>query len=396
MEESQLLKNVKNGRDESGDRDSWLGRLLPGTLDARSASVRDDARSASVRDDARSASVRDATRSAPEPDAGCLDAETIAAWADDNLGREERTAAEAHAADCARCQALLAAMVRTVPPPVAARPAWRSHALAWMIPMTAAAAAIVIWVIVPGRAPLPTVAAPAPSPPAAGLELQQQSEGPAGASNKRSARYFDSAAPAAPVTPPGARAEQGRVDARDNNQAKTVFRATDALARSETSSPGEPMDVTKPKVEAQSPPQAPTAASALIERPFMRALGAAAGPMIVSSNPARQWRIVPGGPGGAVQRSTDGGSTWQTQMTGVSVTLAAGASPTPSVCWLVGPAGTVVLSTDGSSWRRLGFPEVADLVSVTATDDKTATVTAADGRMFSTADGGLTWARSGI
>jgi photosystem II stability/assembly factor-like uncharacterized protein len=128
----------------------------------------------------------------------------------------------------------------------------------------------------------------------------------------------------------------------------------------------------------------------------MRALGAAAGPVIVSSNPARQWRIVPGGPGGAVQRSTDGGSTWQTQMTGVSVTLAAGASPTPSVCWLVGPAGTVVLSTDGSSWRRLGFPEVADLVSVTATDDKTATVTAADGRLFSTADGGLTWARSGI
>jgi hypothetical protein len=33
IEESQLLKNVKNGRDESGDRDSWLGRLLPGTLE---------------------------------------------------------------------------------------------------------------------------------------------------------------------------------------------------------------------------------------------------------------------------------------------------------------------------------------------------------------------------
>jgi photosystem II stability/assembly factor-like uncharacterized protein len=97
-----------------------------------------------------------------------------------------------------------------------------------------------------------------------------------------------------------------------------------------------------------------------------------------------------------VQRSTDGGSTWQTQETGAAVTLTAGASPTPLVCWLVGPAGTVLLSTDGRSWQRLAFPEAANLASVTATDDKTATVTATDGRRFSTTDGGLTWARSGI
>jgi photosystem II stability/assembly factor-like uncharacterized protein len=78
------------------------------------------------------------------------------------------------------------------------------------------------------------------------------------------------------------------------------------------------------------------------------------------------------------------------------VTLTAGASPTPSVCWLVGPAGTVLLSTDGRSWQRLAFPEAANLVAVTATDDKTASVTASDGRTFSTTDGGLMWSRAGI
>ncbi len=96
-------------------------------------------------------------------------------------------------------------------------------------------------------------------------------------------------------------------------------------------------------------------------------------------------------PGGAVQRSTDGGSTWQTQQTGVTGTLTAGASPSPLVCWVVGPRGRVLLSTDGTTWKQVPVSEPIDLVSVTATDDKTATVTASDGRTFATADGGATW-----
>jgi photosystem II stability/assembly factor-like uncharacterized protein len=132
--------------------------------------------------------------------------------------------------------------------------------------------------------------------------------------------------------------------------------------------------------------------SAVAERETMsRARASAGDTMIVSSNPGSRWRIVPGG---AVQRSADGGSTWQTQQTGVAVTLIAGASPSPSVCWLVGPRGIVLLSADGQSWRRVAFPEATDLVSVTAIDDKTATVRSADGLTFSTEDGGLTWTRA--
>ena len=115
---------------------------------------------------------------------------------------------------------------------------------------------------------------------------------------------------------------------------------------------------------------------------------AVSGAMIVSTTPSSRWRTVPGG---AVERSTDGGSTWQRQQTGVTSTLTAGASPSPLVCWLVGQRGIVLLSTDGTAWMRVAFPEPIDLVSVRATDARTATVTASDGRAFDTTDGGTTW-----
>ena len=83
------------------------------------------------------------------PSQECLDAETVAAWADDTLGRDERRAAEAHAADCGWCQALVAAMAKTAPP-AAARSWWRAPAMGWLVPLTAAAAALLVWMSVPG------------------------------------------------------------------------------------------------------------------------------------------------------------------------------------------------------------------------------------------------------
>jgi hypothetical protein len=391
------LKHVKNGKNDAGDRESSFGRLLARTLRTRSASVTDDVRSASLIHD------------------GCLDADTLAAWADDRLGRAERTAAEAHAADCARCQALLAAMVKTAPAAAAARPPWRIPAFGWLISVTAAAAAIVLWVIVPGHITRQengrdassidqraAADASAPSPPPVTLERKVPAEGRAGPSNEsqngqtrsapasavpipRRAQVRAAAAPAAPVVTTAEDARHGDNDKKASSPAE-ANRRSEALLEARVGDAA-----ASPKVEPQS-------AAAAVPQPamaksFTRALVEAGGTVIVSPNPARRWRIVPGGPGGAVQRSTDGGSTWHTQETGASVTLAAGASPTPSVCWLVGPAGAVLRSTDGRSWQRLAFPEAANLVSVTATDGKTATVTAADGRTFSTTDGGLTWLR---
>ena len=110
--------------------------------------------------------------------------------------------------------------------------------------------------------------------------------------------------------------------------------------------------------------------------------------LIVSSDPNMRWRIT----GSLIERSTDGGRTWTVQTIGVQTPLSAGASPAPGVCWIVGLGGTVLLTTDGETWRRLEFPDSnANLVTVAARDALSATVTTADGRIYRTEDGGKSW-----
>jgi photosystem II stability/assembly factor-like uncharacterized protein len=110
---------------------------------------------------------------------------------------------------------------------------------------------------------------------------------------------------------------------------------------------------------------------------------------IVSPDPLVRWRIA----GSGVQRSTDGGVRWEAVSTGVASALSGGAAPSATVCWLVGRGGVVLLSTDGRTWRRVSFPEATDLSAVQATDARVASVSTADGRTFTTTDGGLTWLR---
>jgi photosystem II stability/assembly factor-like uncharacterized protein len=87
--------------------------------------------------------------------------------------------------------------------------------------------------------------------------------------------------------------------------------------------------------------------------------------------------------------------TWQTQSTGIPTALTAGIAPSPTTCWLVGPGGIIVLSTDGLTWQRVPFREGMDLTSIRASDAVNATVLTADGRTFITTDGGKTWRLSG-
>src|SRR5262249_30318061 len=104
----------------------------------------------------------------PADPAGCLDADTLAAWADRTLRARERAAAESDASSCARCQALLAAMVRTAPdtPATPAR-SWRAWTLAiGLATPLAAAAALVLWIEVP-RSPFERRAVSTAAPGAA-------------------------------------------------------------------------------------------------------------------------------------------------------------------------------------------------------------------------------------
>jgi hypothetical protein len=136
---------------------------------------------------------------------------------------------------------------------------------------------------------------------------------------------------------------------------------------------------------------------AATERDAARVVGAPAkavraletGPVTVRERGgAGLWRV---GAGGQVSRSVDGGVSWQRQASGVVADLLAFSAPSPTVCWVVGTSGTVLLTMDGQQWHRRPFPERVDLVAVVAPDARSATVVTRDGRRFATSDGGLTW-----
>jgi hypothetical protein len=402
--------------------------------------------------------LRDALerRAAAAPPTRCLDAETAAAFGDDTLPADERAGVEAHVADCARCQALLAAFARITPPPVA-RAWWRRPAIAWLAPLAVAATALIVWVNVPRRTSAPALLSSRETTPYVELESSRAPSAPASSSTSRGApvaaaeprlqasRELVKAAPsAAPAPAPDAKRERDRAtsskdavvrrrqagvpseaqaDAMADNSAaaRPVAGAPPApTAAAGSSAAGSPAGVgpaapapaaaaeqrtadsrlpSTPLPPAEIPPRDQVSQPSFVDTLAVtteslgstspRRFSAAREPTIVSSNPISRWRI---GTAGVVQHSADGGSTWQTQSTGVNVTLTAGASPSPAVCWLVGPAGVVLITTDeGSSWQRLPFPVAIDLVSVRATDDKRATVVTSNGRTFTTSDRGRTW-----
>jgi photosystem II stability/assembly factor-like uncharacterized protein len=109
---------------------------------------------------------------------------------------------------------------------------------------------------------------------------------------------------------------------------------------------------------------------------------------IVAPGGSARWRIINGQ---SVEWSTSADQRWTPATIDSSSLLSTGMAPSMSVCWIVGRGGAVYLTTDGMRFGRLPFPEVVDLVSVTATDDRTATVASADGRSWVTADRGRSW-----
>jgi photosystem II stability/assembly factor-like uncharacterized protein len=111
--------------------------------------------------------------------------------------------------------------------------------------------------------------------------------------------------------------------------------------------------------------------------------------LILSPDRESQWRIV----NGAIEHTADGGRTWQAQPLGTLASIRAGSAPAARVCWLVGARGVVLLTTDGTTWQRIEFPDPVDLAAIQATDDTHATVTTATGRSYVTSDAGKTWTR---
>jgi hypothetical protein len=110
--------------------------------------------------------------------------------------------------------------------------------------------------------------------------------------------------------------------------------------------------------------------------------------MIQTPDASVQYRIQGAG---VVERSKDGGATWQGQRVKANAEILAGAAPSENVCWLVGRGGVILMTSDGKHWKKIPSPVVVDFVGVTAADASFATVTAVDGQKFSTQNGGMTW-----
>jgi photosystem II stability/assembly factor-like uncharacterized protein len=136
-------------------------------------------------------------------------------------------------------------------------------------------------------------------------------------------------------------------------------------------------------------------ANAPVQQPGLGRVGAGRGGGIVGAlatpAPAMRWRIVQSN---RVERSANGGTSWAAAAINPvdpPVILTGGASPSASVCWLIGRGGVVLLTNDGLRFDRVSLPEAVDLSAIRAIDGRQATVTTADGRMFTTTDAGQTW-----
>jgi len=110
--------------------------------------------------------------------------------------------------------------------------------------------------------------------------------------------------------------------------------------------------------------------------------------LIATPIPSIKWRITAAG---FVERSEDGGLTWNGQEPDPSAHLLAGSAPTEKVCWLVGKEGVVLVTKDAANWKKIPPPVAADLTAVSAKSASAATVTTADGHKYSTRNEGKKW-----
>jgi len=371
-----------------------------------------------------------------------VDAETMAAWADRTLPAEEAAVVELHLSNCDRCQEVLAAFVRSAPGAGAViLPFWSRRPVQWGAAGLAAAAALVamIWIGRPPVAPIPestmasrSVVAESPTavptpravdqlqdraaaekPASAPAELQKQlsrsarEERRQAAANQAAPRKTEGGAAAAPLPaaapPPPPPAP---VPIAAPPPPVTVTAAAPVVSPVATQSvavrPGalyettamDAITVVAPSFEIIAPDPgalASRSAGGVSGRVGVGGGGRGGAAKALTLTPgSTRWRVVAGT---RVERTLDAGVTWSALpiKPALKSPLLAGAATSPLNCWLVGREGVVLVTSDGLTFRRVSVPEAVHLTSVTAQDALLATVTAIDGRKFTTIDGGLTW-----
>lgn len=324
-------------------------------------------------------------------DSGCLDAETLAAWLDGGLDATAMVSAEAHVASCVRCQALVATSARGTNGTVGTVGAqgtlnwWK-----WLAPLAAGAAAVTLWMVVPGQrdvalAPIPPAApsAAVDSVKPAPAVQQAPSEVPAPVQPPRDTKTNQAASAQREEFSAKAREDRSRLqDAREQPK-----KAEAPQALQETTTVTQPSPVAGAPASLPAPPEPPRPAASppvTLERSARRSMAVVE---IGSPVPAQRWRATAVG----IERSQDGGATWTLVRPTGGESITAGASPSAGTCWFIGQAGMVMVTADGTTFTRVDVPDRSDVMSIAATTARTATVTMSTGRVFRTDDGGRTW-----
>jgi hypothetical protein len=202
-----------------------------------------------------------------------------------------------------------------------------------------------------------------------------------------------SATPAPAPTPP---AEPGAPAAQADAAAATRERTTnEQLAESVTITSGASARRTPPRSQPERSQAAGTEregqARSKDEAATFKAFGSVAAASTVSSfaepGGRLRWRIADGL---RLESSSDGGTTWTRQYTARD-RLRAGTAPAIDSAWAVGERGLVLRFVVPGGWAEVSRPAAATLIAVSAISAQSARVTADDGRVFQTADGGATW-----
>ena len=336
------------------------------------------------------ASVMRAAGAVPARD--CPEAEVLALYAEQNLSSDEHGPVEAHVADCGRCQATLAAFVRSAPERGGLEEAGNTVALLtwwagwrWMVPLASATAvlAVAVWI---GRRPVEQPAsATAPVAEVTASAPSAAADTPASAATREplvEAQRRDMPKPAAqPVASGGALASSPgpspRELARANEPAASssgqIAMADRVEARAGTAESlmlqRERQEAAAPSAPAPPPPAATTPAASADSGRSGRAGGGRAAPAEVDA---------------VANAATSGASN------ALGMTASKAAQP---MVWRVRD-GVVERSVDqGATWARTTSPTSARLTAVSSTDARNAVVTTSAGVRFATSDGGATWRR---
>jgi hypothetical protein len=383
--------------------------------------------------------LRAVLKPAPQNGPGaCPDAGVLAAFMESGLTAAEQSAVETHLAGCGRCQEALSILSHDLPEAAAAETAapetrwftWVARPrLRWLVPISAAATVAAVFfatrpLIAPEGELVPasevTRMAQAPAPPAesprAAVEpspaksaaISGKSEF-AGPPERQETAMALAETPPSPKVASDALAEMPMAGerARDKKRVEPAAELITARVASERkrTPPAAPAAAPPPAGEQLAAAQPARSVLVAADEARKQAGGEAdrtapaatrrdarnleAGLTTVSAPGGTvRWRF---GAGGRVWRSGDAGDSWRAQPSSVTADLLAGAAPSPVTCWIVGTAGTVLLTTDGERWERRPFPLAVDLATVEASSARAATVTTRDGRRFDTLDGGLTW-----